>query len=390
MNKNTKPFIPFSKPSISELEIDDVVEVMKSGWLTSGSKAISFEEEFGDFISPQDKLLEAISVNSATAGLHLALEACGVGYGDEIITTSLTFTATAEVARYLGAEARFVDIDPTTMNIDVKKIEAQISPRTKVIIPVHYAGLSCDMDEILEIAKKYNLKVVEDAAHALPSTYKKNIIGNLESDSTVFSFYANKNMTTGEGGMIVTKDKEMAKKKKKMRLHGIDRDAFSRFTDKKASWYYEVVEAGYKYNLTDVAAAIGRVQLRRLPEFLKMRQIQADFYLKELEGLNLQLPYQREGDTHSWHLFVIRLTDKHSISRDNLIKELNTRGIGTSVHYVPLHLQPYWKNRYNLKKKDFKNAQNAFDNMISLPLYPELRKEDQIFIVDSLKDILNA
>jgi dTDP-4-amino-4,6-dideoxygalactose transaminase len=390
MNTDNIPFIPFSKPSISNLEIEKVVEVMKSGWLTTGSKVNDFEESFKQFISRNEVAIEAVSVNSATAGLHLALEACGIGINDEVITTSLTFTATAEVARYLGAEVVLVDIDPLTMNMNPSKIEEKINEKTKAIIPVHYAGLSCDMDEILNIAKKYGLKVIEDAAHALPTTYKQTTIGCLDSDCTVFSFYANKNITTGEGGMVVTKNEEIAKRIKLMRLHGIDRDAFNRFTDKKVSWYYEVIAPGFKYNLTDIAASIGIVQLDKLPDFLKLREAQANLYFEELNDLPLILPSQCLNDIHSWHLYVVRLAGKSNISREDFMINLNKRGIGTSVHYVPLHLQPYWRDRYNLKKENFPHTQKAYESMVSLPLYPDLSKDEQLYIINNIKEILNA
>jgi len=298
-------FIPFSLPEIDNAEINEVVDTLKSGWLTSGPKTQIFESNFKSFVGGK---VESIAVNSATAGLHLALEALGVGHGDEIITTTLTFTATAEVARYLGADVRLVDVNPVTLNINPDEIRRVISSKTKVIIPVHYAGLSCDMDEILSIAEEFDLKVVEDAAHALPTTYKNKMIGSLQSDATVFSFYANKTMTTGEGGMVVTYNSDLAKRIKIMRLHGIDRDAFDRFQSKKPAWYYEVIAPGFKYNMTDIAAAIGIQQLKKLPRFLKRRKYLAKRYLSSLANLPLILPADDiDGGSHSWHLFVIRL-----------------------------------------------------------------------------------
>jgi dTDP-4-amino-4,6-dideoxygalactose transaminase len=381
-------FIPFSRPSISQNEISQVNEVMLSGWLTTGSKSLEFEKAFSEYISEGEDKLESISVNSATAGLHLALEACGIGPGDEVITTTLTFTATAEVVRYLGAEVVLIDIDPVTMNIDTQKIRDRITKKTKAIIPVHYAGLSCNMNEILNIAKEFNLKVIEDAAHALPTTYNRKTIGSLKSDATVFSFYANKTITTGEGGMVVTRNMEIAKRVRLMRLHGIDRDAFNRFTDKKTSWYYEVIAPGYKYNLTDIAAGIGLEQLKKLPKFLKSRQSQASLYFEELKDLPLILPAQPKDDLHAWHLYVIRLSKGSEISRDSLISKLLERGIGTSVHYVPLHLHPYWKKRYKLKNEDFIEAQRAYEAMISIPLYPDLSELEQQYVIKHLREIL--
>lgn len=377
-------FIPFSLPEIDEQEINEVIHTLKSGWITTGPKVKNFEIDFQKII---DKELNAIAVNSATAGLHLALEALGVSEGDEVIVPSLTFTSTASVVRYLGAEVKIVDIDRNTLNLDVVSIEKAISSKTKAIIPVHYAGLSCDMDKILKLATKYNLSVVEDAAHALPTFYKGNIIGSLKSDVTVFSFYANKTMTTGEGGMVVTRNPYLAKRIKVMRLHGIDRDAFNRFQSKKPAWYYEVTMPGFKYNMTDIAAAIGIIQLKKLPGFLKRREYLAQRYFKFLKDLPLTLPYNPDGNSsHSWHLFVIRLNENTDYNRNQLIEFLSRNGIGTSVHYIPLHRQPYWRDRYNLTDEMFPIANQAYEAMVSLPLYTAMSDNQQDYIVSSLKN----
>ena len=376
-------FIPFSLPEIDEQEINEVIHTLKSGWITTGPKVKNFEIDFQKII---DKELNAIAVNSATAGLHLALEALGVSEGDEVIVPSLTFTSTASVVRYLGAEVKIVDIDRNTLNLDVGSIEKAISSKTKAIIPVHYAGLSCDMDQILKLATKYNLSVVEDAAHALPTFYKGNIIGSLKSDVTVFSFYANKTMTTGEGGMVVTRNPYLAKRIKVMRLHGIDRDAFNRFQSKKPAWYYEVTMPGFKYNMTDIAAAIGIIQLKKLPGFLKRREYLAQRYFKFLKDLPVTLPYNPDGNSsHSWHLFVIRLNENTDYNRNQLIEFLSRNGIGTSVHYIPLHRQPYWRDRYNLTDEMFPIANQAYEAMVSLPLYTAMSDNQQDYIVSSLK-----
>jgi dTDP-4-amino-4,6-dideoxygalactose transaminase len=253
------PFLPFAAPEIGDEEIAEVVDTLKSGWVTTGPKAKRFEDDFAAFLG--DSTLHCIAVNSATAGLHLALEAIGIGPGDEVITTTHTFTATAEVVRYLGADVRLVDIDPATLNIDPALVEAAITPRTKALIPVHYGGLAADMPALLAIAKRHGLKLIEDAAHALPSTSAGRLVGTLDSDAAVFSFYANKTITTGEGGMLVTRDEALARRAKVMRLHGMSRDAFDRFTAKVPSWYYEIVAPGFKYNLTDIGAALGLQQL---------------------------------------------------------------------------------------------------------------------------------
>ena len=379
-------FIPFALPEIGEEEISEVIDTLRSGWITTGPKVRQFESNFRDFIGTG---VEAIAVNSATAGLHLALEALGVGLGDEVIVPSLTFTATAEVVRYLGANVKIVDINPNTLNIDINSIRNAISVKTKVIMPVHYAGLSCDMDAIFTLAKEFDLKVVEDAAHALPTTHKGSIVGSLKSDITVFSFYANKTMTTGEGGMVVTRHSDLAKRMKIMRLHGIDRDAFDRFQSKKPAWYYEVVAPGFKYNMTDIAAAIGIHQLKRLPKFLERRQALAERYFEALAELPLVLPADDvSGGSHSWHLFVIRLQGNAKMSRDELIELLSDKGIGTSVHYVPLHRQPYWRDMYSLTNDHFVEADKAYLSMISIPLYTSMTNDQQEYIIQVLQGAL--
>jgi len=382
----SKRFIPFSRPDIGQLEIDEVVDTLMSGWITSGPKVKQFEADFECFIGGG---VSAIAVNSATAGLHLALEALGVSEGDEVIVPSLTFTATAEVVRYLNADVKVVDISSDSLNVDIAAIRAAITPKTKVIVPVHFAGLSCDMDEILLLAKEFDLKVVEDAAHALPTVYKGSVIGSLASDVTVFSFYANKTMTTGEGGMVVTRNSDLAKRMKVMRLHGIDRDAFDRFQSRHPAWYYEVVAPGFKYNMTDIAAAIGIHQLKKLPRFLDKRRHLAKRYFETLVDLPVILPSDDvDGGQHSWHLFVIRLQSGASISRDELIQFLNDRGIGTSVHYVPLHRQPYWRDRYELTNDMFPETDAAYQSMISIPLYTAMSDEQQNRVIRVLCEAL--
>lgn len=381
-------FLPFALPEIGEEEIQEVVDCLRSGWVTTGPKTKQFENEFASFLGDG---VEAIAVNSATAGLHLVLEALGVGPGDEVIVPTLTFTATAEVVRYLGADVVFVDSDPITLNASVDAIRAAITNRTKVIMPVHYAGLSCDMDAILQLAQEHGLKVVEDAAHAFPTQYKGRLIGTLNSDATVFSFYANKTMTTGEGGMLVTRDPEIAKRVKIMRLHGINRDAFDRFVSKSPAWFYEIVAPGYKYNLTDIASAIGIHQLRKINKFLLRRQELAKRYFQELSTLPLILPADADGDAgsvHSWHLYVVRLRENAKLTRDELIQKLSDRGIGTSVHYIPLHRHPYWRDTYNLQPQQYPVADAAYQAMLSLPLYTKMTDADQTRVIDALKELL--
>jgi dTDP-4-amino-4,6-dideoxygalactose transaminase len=381
------PFLPFALPDIGEAEIAEVVDTLRSGWVTTGPKAARFEQAFARFLG--DDALHCIAVNSATAGLHLAAEAVGIGPGDEVITTTHTFTATAEVVRYLGADVRLVDIDPATLNIDVAAIEAAITPRTKAVMPVHFAGLAADMDAIHALARRHGLKVIEDAAHALPATCSGRLVGTLPSQATVFSFYANKTITTGEGGMLVTRDAALAARAKLMRLHGMNRDAFDRFTAKVPSWYYEVVAPGYKYNLTDVAAALGLQQLARAEAMRARREAIAAAYDAAFAALPvLRPPRARPGEVHAWHLYVLRLADDARIARDTLIERLFAAGIGCSVHYIPLHLHPYWRDRYALQPAMFPHSQHAYERMLSLPLFSRMDDGDVERVIGAVKAAL--
>jgi len=381
------PFLPFALPEIGDDEIAEVVDTLKSGWVTTGPKTRRFEDDFAAYLG--DPSVQAMAVNSATAGLHLALESLGIGPGDEVITTTHTFTATAEVVRYLGADVVLVDVDPRTLCIDPAAVEAAITPRTRAVIPVHYGGLAADMPALLALARRHGLKVVEDAAHALPTHVGGRRVGTLDSDLTVFSFYANKTITTGEGGMVVTRDPRLAERIKVMRLHGISRDAFDRFTAKVPSWYYEIIAPGFKYNLTDIAAALGIHQLRRADAFQRRRAAIAAQYREELAGLPLLLPVDApDGDLHSWHLFVVRLLDEAPIDRDALVQALFDDGIGCSVHYRPLHLQPYWRDTYGLDAARFPHSQRAFERMLSLPMYTRMTDADVSRVTASVRRAL--
>jgi dTDP-4-amino-4,6-dideoxygalactose transaminase len=381
-------FIPFALPDIGEEEIAAVVNTMRSGWVTTGPSTLEFEKKFASYIGGG---VDAIAVNSATAGLHLALEACGIKEGDEVIVPTLTFTATAEVVRYLGADPIFVDCDLNTLCLDISQIESKITKKTKAIIPVHIGGLPCDMEAILTIAKKHNLRVIEDAAHTCPSKINNVMIGQHDSDAIVYSFYANKTITTGEGGMIVSKNPEIIKRCKVMRLHGISRDAFDRFTSKTPAWYYEIIAPGFKYNLSDIASSIGICQLAKADKFQLIRQKIAQRYLSELADLPLILPPNIKNpatDLHSWHLFCCQLnTDK--ISRNDFIQAMSDKGIGTSVHYIPLHMQPYWKERYSLEDVHFPNATKYYKNAVSIPLYTKMTDDDQAYVIHTIKEILS-
>ncbi|HEY8706777.1 MAG TPA: DegT/DnrJ/EryC1/StrS family aminotransferase [Burkholderiaceae bacterium] len=387
MSSSTLPFLPFALPDIGEDEIAEVVDTLRSGWVTTGPKTQRFEADFTAFLG--DPSLHSMAVNSATAGLHLALEALGIGAGDEVITTTHTFTATAEVVRYLGADVVLVDIDPATLCIDPKCVEAAITPATRAIMPVHYAGLAADMPALLALARQHGLKIVEDAAHALPTTCGGRLVGTLGSDVTVFSFYANKTITTGEGGMVVTRDAALARRIRTMRLHGMSRDAFDRFTAKVPSWYYEIVAPGFKYNLTDIAAAMGIHQLKRAHAFHARRSQIAQAYNTAFAGLPvITPPGPAPGDLHAWHLYVLRLGEAAAVSRDALIEQLFAAGIGCSVHYIPLHLQPYWRDRYALRPESFPHSQRAFEQMLSLPIHTRMLDADVQRVVAAVRRAL--
>lgn len=363
-------FLPFALPDIGEDEINEVVDSMRSGWLTTGPKTARFEKGFAEFLGGD---VEALAVNSATSGLHLALESVGVHAGDEVITTPYTFAATAEVIRYLDADPVFVDIDPVTFNIDPAAIEDAITPRTRAILPVHFAGLACDMESILSIARRHGLKVVEDAAHALPSTCNGKMIGTLDSDATVFSFYVTKTLAVGEGGMVVARNPDTLKRCSIMRLHGIDRDAFKRYTSIEPAWYYEIVALGCKYNMTDIAASMGIHQLRKVRSFQARRQQIAEYYNSEFADLPVDLPPSAPpGESHAWHLYVLRIRDDARLDRDSFIDEMAWMGIGTSVHFIPLHIHPYWRDNLSLKPEDYPIAYKTYSRAVSLPIYTKM------------------
>lgn len=383
MNK----FLPFSFPEIGQEEIDEVVDSLKSGWITTGPKAKQFEQDFAEYLGDN---VHAIAINSATAGLHLALEAIGIGPGDEVIVPTYTFTTTAEVVRYLGADPVFIDSCEDTLNMDPEAFKQAITNKTKAVIPVHFAGLACNMSEIIAIARKNNIKVIEDAAHSFPTIYNGKYIGTLDTDATVFSFYANKTMTTAEGGMLVSHNVDIINRAKVMRLHGISRDAFDRYQSKTPAWFYEVIEPGFKYNMPDISAAIGIHQLKKINIFQAKREAMAEIYFNELKELPIILPEKApDNDQHAWHLFTIRLDDSVKISRDDFILEMSKRDIGCSVHFIPLHRHPVWKEKYNLKAENFPIAEKAFNKIVSIPLYTAMTQDDQYRVINAIKEILN-
>ncbi|GHV16716.1 spore coat protein [Spirochaetia bacterium] len=443
--------IPFALPFIGKEEEEAVLRVLRSGWLTTGAEALAFEKEFADFlgsppsypneaadpsvndfsfsvnvcrtpksrsidgtsllnpaVSAADRMpLFCLAVNSATSGLHLALEACGVGPGDVVLVPSYTFTSTAEVARYLGADVAFVDVAPGSFHIGPAALERTLDRlsrglpaypprgggdgfgprgRPRAVAPVHLGGLPCDMQGIREIADRYGIRVVEDAAHSFPSLVPGFGYAGTLGDIGVFSFYATKTLATGEGGMVVTRNPELAGRMSKMRSHGIDRAVWNRYTDKKASWYYEVVEPGFKYNLPDILAAIGRVQLTRAKDLLAKRQLIAARYDAAFQD-NPRLLLPPTGPGNAWHLYPLRLRPGTlAIDRDAFIERLKEAGVGVSVHFIPLHTMPYYKKWYTLEPEDFPETLRSFEQEISLPIWPGMSETQ----VDRVIDAVNA
>lgn len=396
-----KTFLPFALPKISEEGIEEVTQVLRSGWITSGPKVKQFEMEFTDYLkSDREKPIESIAVNSATAGLHLALDAIGFDCNSSAITSSVTFTATAEVVCYFGGEPILTDVCEKTNNMTPETLVSSIqkycvekngklySKNTgklvKAVLPVHIAGDSCRMDEIIPIARKYDLYVIEDAAHAFPAVYKNKLIGEW-GDFTVFSFYATKGITTGEGGMITTPHKHFVDKIRRTRLHGINKQAFDR-----PSWYYEVTEAGYKYNMTDIAAALGLSQLKEAHEFWNRRTEIAMHYLREWKGIpGLKLPSKSEEGIHSWHLFRIELDPLLAKKgRDSLCEELRDRNIGSSLHFIPLFEHPYYRKTFRFQRDEYPKACQMYDRCLSLPLFAGMTDDDVEDVVSAVKSIL--
>jgi perosamine synthetase len=378
--------IPFHRADLGEDEVNAVSEVIRSGWLTMGAKTFEFERQFADYIG----VSHAVAVSSCTAALHLALEAVGVRRGDEVLVPTTTFTATAEVVTYLGAKPVLVDIEPCTLNVSPNDLERKITPLTKAMIPVHFAGLPCDLAQILEIAARHDLHVIEDAAHALPSTYRGKRIGAI-SELTAFSFYATKTLTTGEGGMITTENEEYARRLQVMRLHGIGRDAWKRYST-EGSWFYEVLEAGFKYNLTDLQAALGVVQLAKCDKMGFARERIAECYTRAFQSLDaLEVPVTAADRTTSWHLYVLRLhLDQLRIDRNKFIHELADRGVSTSVHFIPLHLQPVYQRDYGYKLGDLPVAEREYQRSLSLPIYPTMTGEEIEHVIWAVSDVASS
>lgn len=381
-----KEFIPFAVPDITEEDITAVVSALRSGWLTTGPNSAAFENEFSEFLGGGN--LQAVAVNSATAGLHLAVDAIGIEPGDEVLVPAWTFTATAEVVRYMGATPVFVDVDPHTLNINLEAAASKVTDRTRAIIPVHFAGLPIPRVALSNFANRFDLKIIEDAAHAFPVVEDGQYIGSGESAATVFSFYATKTITTGEGGMLVTRDPDIAARARTMRLHGISRDVFDRYTSRSPSWEYSVVAPGFKYNLTDTAAAMGRVQLTRAEDMRAARQRIARVYDEAFQDLPLATPAQSDTPAgHAYHLYVLRVDDSSPLERDELIQRLADVGIGTSVHFIPLHRHPYWRDTFSLKDQDFPVSSDLINRVVSLPIFPTMTDSQIQRVVDSVRGI---
>ncbi len=380
----SRQFLPFALPDTGEEEIQEVAEAIASGWITTGRKTRLFEEQFAACVGAR----YAVAMNSCTAAMHIALDAVGVTPGDEVITTPYTFAATAAVIRYLDAKPVFVDVDPQTLNIDPRLIEAAVTKKTKAILPVHMAGFPADMDGIRVVAERHGLPVIEDAAHAFPAKYKGTMIGTL-SQMTCFSFYANKTITTGEGGMLCTDREDYADRCRIMSLHGISRDAWKRYTA-EGSWYYEILFPGYKYNMSDVAAAMGIVQLRKAYDMWEKRKHIARMYNAGFKHFRqLQVPHDDRHNQHAWHLYMLRLNlEQLSIDRARFMEELKKRNIGVSVHFIPLHLHPYYRELYGYKPEDFPIATGQYLREISLPIYSKMSNNDVEDVIDAVIDVI--
>jgi dTDP-4-amino-4,6-dideoxygalactose transaminase len=384
--------IPFHLPEIDQADIEAVTSVLRSRWLTTGDRCRELEARFAEVCGGA----EAIATSSGTAAMHLALEACGIGPGDRVIVPVMTFTATAEVVRYLGADPVFADVGPGDANLrpeDALLAVERLAPgdreRVRAIMPVHYAGVSCDMTRLCALAAEHKWRVVDDAAHALPTTHAGEPLGSF-GDATAFSFYATKTMTTGEGGMVVTRDPDLAARMKVMRLHGISRDAFDRYRSHEPAWAYEIVAPGFKYNLSDLAASLGVSQLSRLDEMADARAAVAARYDDAFSGItDLDLPVRSATDRDSWHLYSIRVRGGRK-RRDRIIELLAESGIGTSVHFIPLHHMPYWRDRYGLDPADFPVAEEHFSGQISLPIYPSLDEASGERVMNAVITALEA
>lgn len=376
-------FIPFSPPDIGEEEINEVLDTLRSNWITTGPKTKQFEGDFSSYLHAP----EALAVNSCTAALHTALTTLKIGAGDEVISTPMTFASTINVIEHVGAHPVLVDIEPDTLNIDPAKVSAAITPKTRAILPVHYAGHPVELDSIESLARGANLTIIEDAAHALPAKYKGRVIGSGDNP-VAFSFYATKNLTTGEGGMLTGKA-DFIDHARIISLHGMNHDAWKRY-DNSCNWYYEVVAPGFKYNMTDIQASLGLWQLKKLHSFHQRRQQIAHRYTQAFAMIDaLQPPTERPEVEHAWHLYVLRLRlDQLNICRGKFIEELNALGIGSSVHFIPIHVHPYYRDKYGYQPEDFPVAFSNYQRLISLPMNTRLTDDDVDRVIDTVTDIV--
>lgn len=378
-------YLPFSRPALGDEEISEVVDTLRSNWITTGPKTKRFEADFAAYLGSPG----ALALNSCTAALHTALATLGVGPGDEVITTPITFAASVNVIEHVGARPVLVDVEPDTLNIDPAAIAAAITPRTKAILPVHFAGHPAELDAIWEIAAGNGLEVVEDAAHALPAKFKGRLIGS-GHNPVAFSFYATKNLTTAEGGML-TGETEFLARARIRSLHGMSGDAWRRY-GRGGSWRYDVLCPGFKYNMTDIQASLGLWQLRKLARLQQRRREVVDAYTRAFaDHPALEIPVERSTVEHAWHLYVLRLRlDALEIGRDRFLEELTTRNIGTSVHFIPIHVHPYYRDKYGYAPDDFPVAHGNFSRMFSLPLHPQLSDQDVADVIEAVLDVVRT
>lgn len=383
MAPDTRRSVPFSPPNLGEEELAEVLDTLRSDWITTGPKTQAFEEEFREFVGAP----AALALNSCTAGLHLALVALGVGPGDRVATVPMTFAASVNVIEHVGATPLLIDVEPETLNLCPRELERRLTDDVKAILLVHYAGHPADLDEVQRIATARGIPVIEDAAHALAASYRGRPIGS-HGNLTAYSFYATKNMTTCEGGML-TGPPELLERARVMSLHGLSKDASRRYGP-DGKWRYDILAPGFKYNMTDLAAAIGRVQLRRLPGFqARRRELVARYDEAFAHFPELTLLPEREEVTSAQHLYVVRLNlDALSIGRDEFMNELRERGVSPSVHFIPIHVHPYYRDRYGFRPDDFPHANDAYQRMLSLPLYSRMSDEDAAYVIDCVSEVL--
>ena len=378
-------FLPFAPPLIGEEEIEEVIDTLRSGWLTTGPKTRKFAEDFATYTQAPG----ALTVSSCTAALHLSLVALGIGQGDEVITTPLTFAASVNVIEHVGARPVLVDVEPDTLNIDPQQIDRAITENTRAIIAVHYAGHPVELDAVRDIAERHGVHLIEDAAHAIGASYKGQPIGS-GKNPTCFSFYATKNLTTGEGGMLTGED-EFLETARTYSLHGMSREAWSRYAA-GGKWAYDIVAPGFKYNMTDIQAALGLQQLKRFEAMQQRRRDIVSQYHAAFEGdAAIQTPAHRDHVTHAWHLYVIRLNESElSIDRNQFIEQVNARNIGTSVHFIPIHIHSFYAKKYGWKPEDFPVALSNYNRMLSLPLSPKMTDQDVGDVIQAVTDVIAA